>query len=114
MAFWKWDKVSASYGMGGEIRSLMSLVNIAAIQATKLYEGSLTSLAVCMSQCLQAKTCYYMTVNKKYQLCTFYSYGSTTIDVTQQETYVIMTKTTNVIYVQNMHQLDLIHFTLLA
>ena len=80
----------------GDVSATITLYSVTSIRATKLYDSFLQSLFVCTSQCVHETTCYYMTVNDRDHLCTYYSHGSVNLNVTQLATYIITTKSVTV------------------
>ena len=90
MSIWicYWLDIAIAKCRQGDVRARMTFYPTTSIWAKKLRDSFLQSLLMCTSQCIQEKNCYYMTVSDKNRLCTYYSLGSTSFNVTQLATYV--------------------------
>ena len=72
--------------------SKMNLKSITILRADKLYDTlcsySLKKLALA-SQCIKMEQCYYLTIDKKNNICSFYNQCSTFYNTTNLQTYIL-------------------------
>ena len=84
--------VTSSCSLFYKSSSKMNLKSITILRADKLYDTqcsySLKILALA-SQCIKMEQCYYLTIDKKNNICSFYNQGSTFYNTTNLQTYIL-------------------------
>ena len=80
--------------------SQMRQLSAAIITANKLYDISLTTVVKCSSYCISDEKCLYMIVDKVASKCTFYSFGSINISVSHLQTFELVERSIQVLFLR--------------
>ena len=92
LSFFQSSLVISDCNFALSISGQMTLANITAIQATKLFDRYGSSKFLCIHACIYDVTCYYMNINTDKGLCIGYTLGSTSYNIMSSVIYVLKSR----------------------
>ena len=95
---WVPAMLSMSCDVNKERNVLLTKLNVTSLTASKLYTFNIQLLFICSSICTSEESCYYLTFDSANYICTIYSQGSTSYNVSQFHIYGVQIRMHKVSY----------------